>query len=54
MGAINLVVFPSPSHSSSTGEGSTATDLGNYELSGVDKSNVVASVDQGEDRIGSS
>ena len=44
---------PSPSHSSSTGEGLTAADHGDSDLSGVDRSNVVASAGQTEDRIGS-
>ena len=48
-----MIVPPSPSLSSSTGEGLTAADHGDSDLSGVDRSNVVASAGQTEDRIGS-
>ena len=48
-----MVVPPCPSHSSSTGEGFTAADHGNSDLSRVDRSNVVASAGQTEDRNGS-
>ena len=53
LGSHNLVVPPSPSHSSSTGEGLTAADHGNSDLSRVNRGNVVASAGQTEDRIGS-
>ena len=43
LGSHNLVVPPGLSHSSSTGEGLTAADHGDSDLSGVDRSNVVAS-----------
>ena len=42
LGSGNLVVPPGPPHSSSTGGGSRAADHGNFDLSGVDRSNVVA------------
>ena len=38
--------FPRPSHSSSIGEGLTAADHGNSDLSRVDRSNMVASAGQ--------
>ena len=53
LGSSNLVVPPSPPHSSSSGGGFRATDLFDSDLSGVDRSNVVASAGQTEDRIGS-
>ena len=53
MGSHNLVVPPGPSHSSSTGEGLTVADHGDSDLSRVDRSNMVASAGQTEDRIGS-
>ena len=53
MGSCNLIVPPSPSLSSSTGEGLTAADHGDSDLSRVDRSNVVASADQTGDRNGS-
>ena len=53
MGSCNLIVPPSPSLSSSTGEGLTAADHGDSDLSGVDRSNVVASVGCTENQDGS-
>ena len=53
MGSGNLVVPSGPPHSSSTGGGSRAVDRGDSDLSRVDRSNVVASVGQTEDRNGS-
>ena len=49
----NLVVPPGPSHSSGSGEGSGTADHGDSDLSGVERSNVVASVGRTEIRIGS-
>ena len=45
-----MVVFPGPSHSSSTGEGSTAADHVDSDMSGVDRSSQVALAGQTEDR----
>ena len=53
LGSCNLIVPPGPSLSSSTGEGLTAADHGDSDLSGVDRSNVVVSAGQTEDKIGS-
>ena len=53
VGSHNLVAPPGPPHSSSTGGGSTAAGHGDSDLSGVDRSNVVASAGQTEDKIGS-
>ena len=53
MGSRDLVVPPGPTHSFSTGEGFTAAYHSNSDLSGVDRSNVVASASQTEDRNGS-
>ena len=53
MGSHNLVAPSSPSHSSSTEEGLTVADYGNPDLPGVDRSNMVASAGQTEDRNGS-
>ena len=44
LGSSDLDALHSPPHSSCTGGGSTAADLGNSDLSGVYRSNVVASV----------
>ena len=49
----NLIVPFGPSLSYSTGEGLTAADHGDSDLSGVDRSNVVVLAGQTEDRIGS-
>ena len=51
LGSSNLVIPPGPSHSSSIGEGSRAADSGNSDLSGVEGSNVVASVGRTEDKM---
>ena len=53
LGSDNLVVSPGPPHSSSTGGGSRAAGHGNFDLSGVDRSSMVASAGQTEDRNGS-
>ena len=45
---------PSSSHSTHTGEGSRVADRGDSDLSGEDRSNVVASIGQIQDKICSS
>ena len=53
IGTSSLVVPPGPTHSSCTGQVYRGTDQGDSNLSGVDRSKVVASAGQTEDRNGS-
>ena len=53
MGSSNLVIHPGPSRSSGNGEGSRAANQGNSDMSGMERSNGIASAGQTEDIIGS-